>query len=151
MSPVALAGRLRACHFYNLITVMQKSIVVQYSNKFIHGFGKFLIVLLCSLLLSLLLYSIVMWRQYNTMPGINLSEYWTSSLQKSSGRHWEKYHNSLVKFFLNDIFFIKISVKGCITLCFIMIFFQILFIQGIQNWNPRPWYAYFIIYDVFIC
>ena len=99
LSPVALAGRLRACHFYNLITVMQKSIVVQYSNKFIHGFGKFLIVLLCSLLLSLLLYSIVMWRQYNTMPGINLSEYWTSSLQKSSGRHWEKYHNSLVKFF----------------------------------------------------
>ena len=48
------------------------------------------------------------------------------------------------------IIFIKISVKGCITLCFIMIFFQILFIQGIQNWNPRPWYAYFIIYNVFM-
>ena len=47
-------------------------------------------------------------------------------------------------------FFIKISVKGCITLCFIMIFFQILFIQGIQNWNPRPWYAYLITYNVFI-
>ena len=129
---------------------MQKSIVVQYSKKFIHDFGKFLIVLLCSLLLSLLLCSIVMWRQYNTMPGINLSEYWTSSLQKSSGRHWEKYHNSLVNFFLNDIFFITISVKDCITLCFVMIFFQLLFIQGIQNWNPRPWYAYFIIYNVFI-
>ena len=100
LSPVALAGRLRAyCHFYIKLTVMQKSIVVQYPNKFIHGFGKFLIVLLCSLLSSLLLYSIVMWGQYNTMPGINLSEYWTSSLQKSSGRHWEKYHNSLVKFF----------------------------------------------------
>ena len=68
-------------------------VLVQYPNKFMHGFkflkishcfaSFFIVMLLLFLLLCFVLYCCafvlyLMWRQYNTMPCINLSEYWTT-------------------------------------------------------------------------
>ena len=53
------------------------TILVQYSDKFMHSIVKFLIVLLHSLLLC---FCTELRSEYSTMPCINLSEYWTTLL-----------------------------------------------------------------------
>lgn len=64
---------------------VKKNILVQYSDNFMHGFVKFLFVFtVASFFIVMLFYSVVMWRQYNAMPRINLSEYWTTLTRKKS-------------------------------------------------------------------
>ena len=57
-----------------------------------HGIVKFLILLLRSLFSVMLLYSIVILNECNTMPCINLSEYWTTSrgegVPRGGGGRW---------------------------------------------------------------
>ena len=66
----------------------KKNVLVQYSDNFVLGFLKFLFVFTIAsfFIVYMLFYSVVMCGQYNAMPCINLSEYWTTlKREKSQG------------------------------------------------------------------
>lgn len=80
----------------------RKNILVQYSHNFMHGFVKFLFRFVL-LLIVMLFYRVLMWRQCNAMPWINLWEYWTTlkridcktvgfffKISKEIGNAWRK-------------------------------------------------------------
>ena len=101
----------------------KKSILVQYSEKFMHCFVKFLFVFtFASFFIVMLFYSVVMWRQYNAMPGIfcrsivrpskerNLKEFlkegeepsWERDLKKNLGE--DMFAGQGIDQFLNKIY-----------------------------------------------
>ena len=69
-------------------------ILVQYSNKFMHGLVNF--SLFCFVLYCYAFVQYLMWRQYNTMPFINLSEYWKTLLNRGYTVRWLCSHFSVL-------------------------------------------------------